>query len=329
MADPTPYVVSYSFSGFQATNPASPLPAPDLDNELADVEISIDTIVAAIKDIRRADGALKNQIVTEDSLTVALGQRLGVAYANAYDVAVEDGFVGTVSEWLDSLAATLVVGTVTTSAPGSAAAVTITGTAPDYTLNFTLPRGEQGPAGDGSGDMLISVYDPTAVNGNAFDMANMVEAAGAKILTAAERTALDNLAADLAAKLAAADVATATQYRANTADKVLDTDGVWSAGAVVTLTDATTVAVDMATFLNAQVTIAGNRTLGDPTNTKVGQSGCIKVTASGATRTLSKGANWKSTTSFPISIASGASVHLFYSVFSPTEIIVSVVDGAA
>ena len=41
---------------------------------------------------------------------------------------------------------------------------------------------------DGSGDMLAATYDPTSVAGDAFDMANMVEAANAKVLTAAERT---------------------------------------------------------------------------------------------------------------------------------------------
>jgi len=44
--------------------------------------------------------------------------------------------------------------------------------------------------GAGSGDMLISTYDPNAVAGDAFDMGNMVEAPDAKILTAAERAAI-------------------------------------------------------------------------------------------------------------------------------------------
>lgn len=44
----------------------------------------------------------------------------------------------------------------------------------------------------GAGDMLIATYDPTGVSGDAFDMANMVEAADAKVLTAAERTILGN-----------------------------------------------------------------------------------------------------------------------------------------
>lgn len=51
---------------------------------------------------------------------------------------------------------TLVIGSVTTSAPGSSAEATITGTAPNQTLNLVLPRGEQGPAGSG-GSAVVSV----------------------------------------------------------------------------------------------------------------------------------------------------------------------------
>lgn len=45
----------------------------------------------------------------------------------------------------------------------------------------------------GGGDMLKSTYDPTSVNGDAFDMENMTEGTNNKILTAAERTKLDGL----------------------------------------------------------------------------------------------------------------------------------------
>jgi hypothetical protein len=47
----------------------------------------------------------------------------------------------------------------------------------------------------GSGDMLASVYDPHGVAADAFDMANMAEAADAKIMTAAERTKLAGIEA--------------------------------------------------------------------------------------------------------------------------------------
>jgi hypothetical protein len=72
MADPQPYSVSYSFSGFQVNNPATPLPAPRLDNELLNLQTSIAAIVAAIKDVRRSDGALPNGKVTFDSLALAV-----------------------------------------------------------------------------------------------------------------------------------------------------------------------------------------------------------------------------------------------------------------
>lgn len=53
-----------------------------------------------------------------------------------------------------------------------------------------LETAEKGDPGTGSGDMLKSVYDPTAAEGDAFDMDEMAEGADAKILTAAERTKL-------------------------------------------------------------------------------------------------------------------------------------------
>jgi hypothetical protein len=40
------------------------------------------------------------------------------------------------------------VGTVTTGSAGSSVAVTITGTSPTQTVNFTIPRGDKGDKGD-------------------------------------------------------------------------------------------------------------------------------------------------------------------------------------
>ena len=42
---------------------------------------------------------------------------------------------------------TLQIGTVTTGAPGTAAAASITGTAPNFFLNLTIPQGITGPTG--------------------------------------------------------------------------------------------------------------------------------------------------------------------------------------
>ena len=65
----------------------------------------------------------------------------------AYDTAVKNGFAGTEEEWLLELVgppAEITIGTVTTLAPGSDASASISGTAPAYTLNLDIPRGNPG-----------------------------------------------------------------------------------------------------------------------------------------------------------------------------------------
>ena len=90
------------------------------------------------------------------------------------------------------------------------------------------------------------------------------------------------------------DIATATNIWANTASKSVDAAGLNAAGALTTLTDAATVAVDMATGINFTVTLGGNRTLGAPTNTIAGRSGCIMIVQDGTgTRTLAYNSVWK------------------------------------
>jgi len=65
-------------------------------------------------------------------------------------------------------------------------------------------------------------------------------------------------------------------------------------GAYVTLTDAATVAIDLALGNHHQVTLGGNRTLGAPTNVVAGQSGVIRVVQDGTgSRLLSYNAIFK------------------------------------
>lgn len=68
MAEPTPYAVSYSFSGFQALNPDTPLPAEAVDVEFAAIEVSIDSVATALAEVRRSDGRLQNSVVSWDGL---------------------------------------------------------------------------------------------------------------------------------------------------------------------------------------------------------------------------------------------------------------------
>lgn len=65
-------------------------------------------------------------------------------------------------------------------------------------------------------------------------------------------------------------------------------------GTVVALTDASSIATDLSLGNNFSVTLGGNRTLANPTNTTAGQSGVIVITQDGTgSRTLAYGSNWK------------------------------------
>ena len=102
------------------------------------------------------------------------------------------------------------------------------------------------------------------------------------------------------AKLNSALVASAADYRAATTQKLLPADNVWSAAALVTLTDAATVAVDFSAGFNFFLTLGGNRTLGNPSNMKAGQSGIIAISQDGTgSRTLAFDTYWK----FPNGVA--------------------------
>jgi hypothetical protein len=113
----------------------------------------------------------------------------------------------------------LEIGTVTTGAAGSSASAELTGTAPDYTLNLTIPRGNTGASGSGSGD----VVGPASATANALalfdgttgkiikDSTYTVTAAGAALLddanAAAQRTTLGLSALATAASVGTSDLA--------------------------------------------------------------------------------------------------------------------------
>jgi hypothetical protein len=123
--------------------------------------------------------------------------------------------------------------------------------------------------------------------------------------------------------LARLAVAAASDWRANTASKLLQTDNVWSAADLVALTYAATIAVDLSAFINATVTLTGNGALGAPSATKVGQCGFIYIVQDGTgSRTLSYNAVWKFAggTAPTLSTAANAVDRLFYFVRSSTFI---------
>jgi hypothetical protein len=109
LADPTPYSPSYSFSAWQASNPKNPPPGPKLDEQFARIQDSLDGVVAAVKDVRRSDGKLKNKLVTRDALATGLGapiQDLTQAakdyFDENFDTSVLDTIPATVNAAVDA-----------------------------------------------------------------------------------------------------------------------------------------------------------------------------------------------------------------------------------
>lgn len=129
------------------------------------------------------------------------------------------------------------------------------------------------------------------------------------------------------AKIADAAISTAAEYRANTASKILTTDKVWSAADFVTLTDGSTVAVDLSTGFNFTLTLGGNRTIASPSNPKPGQGGVILIKQDGTgSRTAAWGTNWKWPTGTAPTLTTTASRtdKVFYVVESSTIIHASI-----
>lgn len=246
-------------------------------------------------------------------------------------------------------AATIAVGTVTTLAAGSSVTVVNSGTSAAATFDFGIPRGADG-AGTGDFKADGSVAMTANFDAGGFQVTNVGNVDGRDV--SADGTKLDGIAtaatandtdANLKARanhtgtqtlstisdagtVAGLDEATSAQFRSNTTDKALSTDQVWGAAAHVTLTDAASIAVDFSTFLNATVTLAGNRALANPSNTKVGQSGLIRVVQDATgTRTLSYGTSYKFAggTAPTLSTAANSIDYLFYYIASSTEIFIS------
>ncbi|MGO4673822.1 hypothetical protein AB4Z40_13080 [Bosea sp. 2YAB26] len=72
MAQPQPYDRQFNFQDFQSQNPTSPLPGDQVDAEFNSVKVTIDQTLVNLKKLQRDDGALKNGIVTNDSLSPSL-----------------------------------------------------------------------------------------------------------------------------------------------------------------------------------------------------------------------------------------------------------------
>jgi hypothetical protein len=102
-----------------------------------------------------------------------------------------------------------------------------------------------------------------------------------------------------------------------TAGTVVSASQIESASALVTLTDAATIALDWDTLINGFVIIAGNRTLGNPTNMQQGTYRTVQVFGNDATnRTLSFDTNYLGTLNVPITLITNNSGRAMISLFA-------------
>ena len=124
-------------------------------------------------------------------------------------------------------------------------------------------------------------------------------AAALALLTSTEVAVLDGATLSTTELNYVDGVTSAIQTQLNAkgvGDAVLANDQTWAGaqrGTITALTDGATIAVDFNSSNNFSVTLAGNRTLGQPSNQVAGQSGSVFVTQDGTgSRTLAYHADW-------------------------------------
>ncbi len=103
-------------------------------------------------------------------------------------------------------------------------------------------------------------------------------------------------AAEVYITLRAEDIATAAEWLANAAAKILTTDKVWASAAPITLTDTASVTPDFGVGIDFIWTLgAAGRTLNNPVNMKAGQKGIIYLVqdATGSRTITTWGSFWK------------------------------------
>lgn len=85
-------------------------------------------------------------------------------------------------------------------------------------------------------------------------------------------------------------VASFGEFNSAAASRSLAATSVWASP--VSLTDGSTISINLNNGYDFTVTLGGNRTLGAPSNIRHGKKGIIWVSASGATRTLTLNGAW-------------------------------------
>lgn len=140
---------------------------------------------------------------------------------------------------------------------------------------------------------------------------------------------LDSLQTDVDARIELDDIATAAEFRAGTAGKVIDAAGAYAGNVPVTSSGSGSFAPDFSAGRNFQRTLNGNSTLANPTNQAAGQYGLIVIRQdSTGGRTLAFGAHWKFAAGSPgVSVSPNSYTVISYFVLESGTIMASQTAG--
>lgn len=211
-------------------------------------------------------------------------------------------------------------GTVVISGATSGAA-TLTVAAVAGTTNFRLPVGNgaanQALITDGAGNLSYSTGVVGSVTSVSIAAGTGITQSGSPITGAGAITV--NV-----------DKATAANYYAATANKVVTADVIYPSEVAVTFGATTT--FDFSTFVNAAVTLTGNITTQTLTNIMAGKSGTIRFIqdATGSRSTVwNSNFKWAGGAQPGLSTAPNAVDILTYDTITPTFILASLIPGVA